>query len=247
MRMKHRFHFLILVLILLASCNKGEQRAKTSPLRKTTITLPAPKLSKSRPARMLDSLGMVNITEADSTIVVDLMYSKPSNFTGKVLYHELKEAYLHPKAARALLKAQRLLRKLHSGYRLIVYDAARPLSIQGEMWNVVKGTSKDIYVSNPAHGGGLHNYGLAVDISIVGDNGKPLDMGTPVDFMGKAAHITKERELVRKNIISKQALGHRLLLRHVMRQAGFRPLSSEWWHFNYCSRKIAHKYYKPIP
>jgi ABC-type cobalamin transport system, permease component len=32
-------------------------------------------------------LGMVNIAEADSTIVVDLMYGKPDNFTGKVLYH----------------------------------------------------------------------------------------------------------------------------------------------------------------
>jgi len=245
--MKHNFYCLILVLILLAGCNKGEQKTKTSPPQKPVPTLQTQKPSKSRPARILDSLGMVNIAEADSTIVVDLMYGKPDNFTGKVLYHELKEAYLHPKAARALLKAQRLLRKLHPQYRLIIYDAARPLSIQGEMWNVVKGTSRNIYVSNPAHGGGLHNYGLAVDISIVDDNGKALDMGTPVDFMGKAAHITKEQELVHKNIISRQALEHRLLLRHVMRQAGFRPLPSEWWHFNYCSRKIAHKYYKPIP
>jgi len=196
---------------------------------------------------MLDSLGMVNIVETDSTIAISLMYSRPDNFTGKVLYHELKEAYLHPKAARALLKAQRLLRKLHPDYKLIVYDAARPLSIQREMWNVVKGTSRNIYVSNPAHGGGLHNYGLAVDISIIGGNENPLDMGTPVDFMGKAAHITNEQELVHKNIITKQALIHRLLLRHVMRQAGFHPLPTEWWHFNYCSRKVARKYYKLIP
>lgn len=245
--MRYSFYCLILVLILFVGCNRGEQKAKRPLSRKPIPILQTSKPSKSRPARMLDSLGMVNIAEVDSTIVVDLMYSKPDNFTSKVLYHELKEAYLHPKAARALLKAERLLRKLHPEYRLIVYDAARPLSIQGEMWSVVKGTSKDIYVSNPAHGGGLHNYGLAVDISIVDGNGKPLNMGTPVDFMGKAAHITNEQELVRKNIISKQSLGHRLLLRHVMRQAGFHPLSSEWWHFNYCSRKIAHKYYKPIP
>lgn len=196
---------------------------------------------------MLDSLGMVNIAEADSTIAIGLMYSRPDNFTGKVLYHELKEAYLHPKAARALLKAQRLLRKRHPDYKLIVYDAARPLSIQREMWNVVKGTSRNIYVSNPAHGGGLHNYGLAVDISIIDGNRNPLNMGTPVDFMGKAAHITNEQELVHKNIITKQALIHRLLLRHVMRQAGFHPLPTEWWHFNYCSRKVARKYYKLIP
>ena len=110
--------------------------------------------------------------------------------------HELKEAYLHPKAARALLKAQRLLRKLHPQYRLIIYDAARPLSIQGEMWNVVKGTSRNIYVSNPAHGGGLHNYGLAVDISIVDDNGKALDMGTPVDFMKMGDEVVENIEVI---------------------------------------------------
>lgn len=44
------------------------------------------------------------------------------------------------------------------------------------MWNVVKGTSKYIYVSNPSRGGGLHNYGLAVDISILDDKGTPLPM-----------------------------------------------------------------------
>lgn len=39
------------------------------------------------------------------------------------------------------------------------------MSIQQKMWNVVKGTKNDIYVSNPAHGGGMHNYGMAVDIT----------------------------------------------------------------------------------
>lgn len=245
--MKHYSYCIIFLLILLSGCNRHEQKAKAFVSQKPAAILSAQKPRKSRTARMLDSLGMVNIAEADSTIVISLMYSRPDNFTGKVLYHELKEAYLHPKAARALLKAQRLLRKLHPDYRLIVYDAARPLSIQREMWNVVKGTSRNIYVSNPAHGGGLHNYGLAVDISIIGGNGNPLDMGTPVDFMGKASHITNEQELVHKNIITKQALIHRLLLRHVMRQAGFHPLPTEWWHFNYCSRKVARKYYKLIP
>ena len=32
-----------------------------------------------------------------------------------------------------------------------------------------------------------------------------------------------------------------------MTEAGFRPLPSEWWHFNYCSRQEAKKRFKPIP
>jgi D-alanyl-D-alanine dipeptidase len=31
-----------------------------------------------------------------------------------------------------------------------------------------------------------------------------------------------------------------------MREAGFRALPSEWWHFNLVSRAVARKYYKVI-
>ena len=31
-----------------------------------------------------------------------------------------------------------------------------------------------------------------------------------------------------------------------MRYAGFKPLRTEWWHFNYVSRATAKKYYKVI-
>ena len=191
--------------------------------------------------------GMINIQTADSSIRVELMYARPDNFTGHVLYKSLKEAYLHPNAMRGLIKAQRELKRLHPGYRLIVYDAARPMSVQQEMWNVVRGTSKDIYVSNPAHGGGLHNYGLAVDISILDENGKPLPMGTKVVHLGIEAHITNERSLVQRGKITKQERENRLLLRRVMRSAGFRALHSEWWHFNWCSRQEAKRRYKIIP
>lgn len=101
------------------------------------------------------------------------MYTRADNFTGTLLYEDLKEAYLHPDAMKSLKRAQRLLKEQYPGYSLIVYDAARPLSVQQKMWDVVKGTSKYIYVSNPSRGGGLHNYGLAVDISILDDKGTP--------------------------------------------------------------------------
>ena len=115
------------------------------------------------------------------------------------------------------------------------------------MWNKVKGTRKNIYVSNPANGGGLHNYGLAVDITLCKLNGDSIPMGTKIDYMGRAAHIDKEQELVVKKIITKEALNNRLLLREVMRYAGFRALRSEWWHFNFRSRAQARKFFKAIP
>ena len=40
---------------------------------------------------------------------------------------------------------------------------------------------------------------------------------------------------------------NRILLRRVMKEAGFRALPSEWWHFNFCSRDVARQKYKVIP
>lgn len=202
---------------------------------------------KSPMALYMDSLGLINIAELDSSIVVSLMYTRADNFTGEVLYNDLTEAYLHPDAAYALLKAQKALKAVHPSYNLIIYDAARPMSVQKRMWDVVKGTSKYKYVSNPNRGGGLHNYGLAVDISILDSLGQPLPMGTKVDHMGTESHITQEKELVRNGKMSETERQNRILLRKVMKEAGFRALPSEWWHFNFCSREEARQRYKVIP
>ena len=138
----------------------------------------------------MERLGFVNVGEADSTLRVSLMYARPDNFLGRVLYKDLREAYLHPKAAKALLLAQKELRTLCPELSLIVFDAARPMHIQQQMWNAVAGTEKKIYVCNPRNGGGLHNYGMAVDVSLFNiHSGDTLDMGTKVDFLGKYAHI----------------------------------------------------------
>ncbi len=187
----------------------------------------------SSTAQSLERRGYVNIQTLNKSIFVSLMYSRADNFTGTVLYDDLKEAYLHPNAANALIKAQKRLKQLRPDLSLKVYDAARPISVQQKMWNKMKHTSKRHYVSNPAHGGGLHNYGLAVDLTLCTLKGDTIPMGTKIDYMGKTA-------------VSHKALRNRQLLSGVMRYAGFMPLHGEWWHFNYCSRAYAIKHYKLI-
>ena len=233
-----RYFFYLLYLLLgcsLCGCSR-KQAPKQAQDPDTETTIPSaatiaapvpPAPVKRRPARYLDSLGYL--------------------FTGTLLYEDLKEAYLHPAAMKSLKRAQRLLKEQYPGYSLIVYDAARPLSVQQKMWDVVKGTSKYIYVSNPSRGGGLHNYGLAVDISILDDKGTPLPMGTPVDHLGREAHITEEAVLVAQGKLTEQERENRLLLRQVMKEAGFHPLPSEWWHFNRVSRQTAKERYRVIP
>lgn len=196
--------------------------------------------------KSMEAQGLVSITSVDSTILVSLMYARADNFTGRILYRDIHTAYLHPKAARALQRAQQILHRTHPHLTLKVYDAARPMSVQQQMWNAVVGTSKDIYVSNPAHGGGLHNYGLAVDITLADVAGDSLTMGTKIDNMTPLAHIDREAELLRQKKLTRAAYDNRQLLRQVMREAGFRALPTEWWHFNYTSRANAKKYYKVI-
>ena len=202
---------------------------------------------KSATAKRMAEQGLVDILSVDSTIQVSLMYARPDNFTGKILYTDLREAYLHPKAAAALARAQQALRKLHPELSLKIYDATRPMSVQQKMWNTVAGTKKSIYVSNPRNGGGMHNYGLAVDITLCkAATGDTLDMGTKVDFLGSYAHIDDEAGLVSRHIISKEAKQNRELLRKVMEEAGFKPLRTEWWHFNLVSRAEAKAHYKAV-
>ena len=190
--------------------------------------------------------GFVDIHSVDPTIRVNLMYGQRNNFCGKVLYKDLTHAFLHPKAAASLKKAQQLLKKKHPKLSLIVFDAARPMSIQQQMWNTVKRTTKFYYVSNPARGGGLHNYGLAVDVSICNQHGDTIPMGTKIDYMGAKSHTDREAQLVKVGKLSRQAMLNRRLLRSIMHQAGFISLHSEWWHFNRVYRSVAKKHYQVI-
>jgi len=201
----------------------------------------------SKTGKEIEAQGFVNITSVDPSIKVSLMYSRADNFTGKILYADLQEAYLHPKAATALKKAQQALKTRRPDLSLKIYDAARPMSIQQKMWNVVVGTKQQNYVSNPKNGGGLHNYGMAVDLTLCDEQtGDTLDMGTVVDYLGAYAHIDNEASLVQQHIITPQAKRNRELLRSVMLEGGFKPLKSEWWHFNLITRAEAKAKYKPI-
>lgn len=197
-------------------------------------------------AQKMDSAGMTDVRSKNPDILVSLMYSRPDNFTGAVIYTDGSidnSVYLHPKAAQALLKAARNLHAERPELRLLVKDASRPMSAQRRMYAVVRGTSKAPYVSNPANGGGLHNYGLAVDITLADSLGREIPMGTPVDHLGPEAHIDKEDALVRTKVITRRQRDNRILLRRIMTGAGFTPLRTEWWHFNLVSRPVARRSY----
>ena len=179
--------------------------------------------------------GMVDINEEDSAIAVHLVYATPYNFMGFKLYDGINKAFMLPQLAKKISNAKALLKEIRPDLNLLIYDAARPLSIQKKMWAKVKGTRKEIFVANPNKGYGMHNYGAAVDITLMDCTGKALSMGSEYDYFGPESCTTNEADLLRRQRITQRELENRLLLRRVMTQVGLRVCPTEWWHFSLMS------------
>ena len=184
---------------------------------------------------------LVDIQTLDSSIRVDLKYATTDNFMKKRLYFDIDKAYLQKVIAQRFIKCNTYLKTLHPNYRLLVYDAARPRSIQKAMWDAldsipVKERTK--FVSNPANGS-VHNYAAAVDLTICDKYGKVLDMGAGYDDIRLIAYPSKEDYFLKKGLLSNKQLANRKLLRKVMTSQNFKNIPTEWWHFNGVSRKEA--------
>ena len=209
------------------------------------LALPLPRARAEDWDARLRAAGYVDLQTAISGLRVELKYATTDNFMHRNVYHGLTRAWLHPDAARKLRRAHELLRRDRSDLTLLVYDAARPIAVQRIMWNLVRGTPSAYYVANPTRGG-LHNFGLAVDLTLADTLGRPLPMGTPFDHFGPAANTDREPSLVRAGRITPNELRNRLLLRRIMRAAGFTTVTSEWWHFNACPAARARASYPLI-
>lgn len=187
--------------------------------------------------------GFVDIQSLDSTIVVELKYSTTDNFMGVNMYGDLKKAYLRPEIAAMVVEAQRILKNINPDYTLVIYDAARPLSAQKSMFDKVKGTEFEQYVANPYGLGGFHNYGCAVDLTIL-YKGQPLDMGTEFDSFDSLSNINNENENLKNGTLSQEAYDNRQLLRRIMKKVGFHCEIYEWWHYDYYTKKQVHRKFK---
>ena len=235
-------HLILAVLFLFCGCGRHPQTVPTTISHDTaqashsqidTFNIDSPTEATMR------TMGLVDIQEIDSTIHVSLMYATADNFMKKVLYPDIRKAFVLPELAEKLANAQKQLQAIHPGYSLIIYDAARPLHVQREMWETAQTMGMTKYVANPLKRNGLHNYAAAVDISIVDENGTPLSMGTPIDWFGPESHTTDEAQLVADGKITEQELANRMLLRKIMKSNGMLTIRSEWWHFEMMRAKQA--------
>lgn len=192
--------------------------------------------------------GLVDIQTLNPEIIVELKYSTTDNFIGEDMYGELNKAYFVQDFALKIVDAQRILKEKYPQYTLLIYDAARPISVQRAMRRVVEGTEFENFVADGTRGG-RHNYGVAVDLTIATLDGTPLDMGTDFDALTDASAVKETPDnsdiktrtisvfssyingLAQRGVISYEAAANRILLMEVMCEAGLVPYRREWWHF----------------
>lgn len=191
---------------------------------------------------LIRKMGLVDISTLDKDILVELRYATTNNFMQQNIYGELRKAYFVPHFARKIAQAQQILRQRKPGYRLLIYDAARPQSAQHRMRQAVEGTPYTAYVAEASRGG-RHNFGVAVDLTIADKDGRALDMGAPFDHFGREAWIGDGRnttlqhfkayiaQMQKQGIISAEAAANRTLLVEIMDAVGLRPYAKEWWHY----------------
>ena len=192
--------------------------------------------------------GLVDVQSLNDKILVDLKYSGPDNFTKVQLYFKITKAYLQKEVGEKLALAQTILNETHPDYHLLIYDAIRPREVQYRMWEALDSIpvyQRVKFVSNPRNGS-IHNFGAAVDLTICDAQGVPLDMGAGYDDPNKIAYPSMERRFLKTGELLPIHVQNRELLRSVMRKSGFSGITTEWWHFDACSRAQARAKYPII-
>ena len=162
-------------------------------------------------------MSLVDIAPPAFDVLLEIAYGSAANFTGVPVYKR-PAALLHPVAAEKLQKACALAAPL--GLRIKVFDAFRPTEAQWVLWNH---TPDPDFLADPAKGS-PHSRGVALDLTLVEENGEALEMGTPFDaFTPLSHHACLDVPLA--------AQKNRLLLLGLMSAAGWDFYSKEWWHY----------------
>ncbi|MDP3668421.1 MAG: M15 family metallopeptidase [Telluria sp.] len=180
-----------------------------------------------------------------ANIAVDLRYATPNNFIGRDLYWPFDCAWLHRDAAAALERVVAWLHARRPGCTALVLDALRPQRVQEQLWDALAGTDLQMYLADPARGS-IHSFGMALDITILDEAGRELDMGTGFDDLSERSHPALEEQMLASGEITPAQVGNRQLLRDAMTQAGFVGINSEWWHFDCGDRNLVRKSFRRV-
>ena len=168
-------------------------------------------------------MSLIEIKKQEFDVEFFIAYATENNFTGKPVYKN-PYCYLHVNAAERLRKAIMLAKGL--GLRFKIFDAFRPQEAQEILW---AHTPDPEFLADPKRGS-AHSRGVAIDLTLLNNQGQELDMGTAFDaFTPLSHHAVTE--------ISKEAQQNRLLLLGIMTAAGWDFYANEWWHYQlFCAK-----------
>jgi D-alanyl-D-alanine dipeptidase len=178
-------------------------------------------------------------------IGVDLRYATAGNFVGRDLYSPFDCAWLHCDAATALERVVAWLAVRRPGATALVLDALRPQRVQQQLWDALAGTDLQMYLADPQRGS-IHSFGMALDITILDEAGRELDMGTGFDDLTERSHPALEPQWLARGELTLEHIANRQLLRDAMAQAGFHGISTEWWHYDCGDRNVVRQTFRRV-
>lgn len=205
------------------SAQLEEKEAANQALEEENLKLTEQLLDARAQSELFVYQGLVRALDIDGSLSMDLRYATKDNFTHQRVYPADAPALLTLDTALKLKKANERFEK--DGFRIRVWDAYRPKSVQEIFWNLVPDPR---YVADPSKGS-VHNRGASVDVTLEDLQGNELEMPTEFDDFSEKASPSYQGS-------SAKARENMLYLRRIMEESGFTGVSTEWWHFDDKSR-----------
>ena len=210
-----------------------------------------------------DSSQFVTLTDVVPDAILEIRYFGTYNFVGcRIDGYEEPTALMTRQAADSLRAVSDDV--MRQGYRLKIYDAYRPQRAVDHFvrWAADLGDTlmKPYFYANLAksvlfeqeyiYEKSGHTRGSTVDLTLFDmKTEKELDMGGTFDWFGHESHPdfggnpeTMEFTGAGDSITAQQ-FANRMLLRRAMMSHGFKPLTSEWWHFTLADEPFPDTYF----
>ena len=165
---------------------------------------------------------LVEVTDIEPGIRLDVRYATTNNFMSSIFYDEPR-VFLQQPAAEGVARAHRALAQ--HGYGLLLHDGYRPWYVTKMFFDATPESQK-IFVADPASGS-RHNRGSAIDLNLY-----DLETGQPADMVGTYDEFSPRSFSDYPGGTSRQRW-QREILRRAMEAEGFTVYEAEWWHFDH--------------
>ena len=197
-----------------------------------------------------DASQFVMLADAVPDAILEIRYFGTYNFVGtRIDGYQEPTALLTREAADSLQAVSKDVMAL--GYRLKIYDAYRPQKAVDHFvrWaaNIPDTLMKPyfypdldksvLFVKGYIAKKSGHTRGSTVDLTLFDMNTeKEVDMGGTFDWFGPESHPDFRG-------ITPAQFANRMILRRAMMRHGFKPISSEWWHFTLKNEPFPNTYF----